>query len=390
MSIEQKIAQILAESLAENQQGQSPNQGVPSMGVSPYDPNMGLQGAVSNTLAQYSDPSVNVPVQPVDTGSVPGNMNPFNSDEGAGQAQAQPPVADQGQEQEQPETSSPPKGQPQEDDEDEDDEKNDEEDDDEVQRNKNLRIESVDVSQDIEALVEGENLSEEFKEKAATIFEAAVITRVRSEVTKISENYNTQLNKEVEKLKEGLVDKVDGYLDYVVEQWFEQNEIALESGMKSEIVEGFIYGLKNLFEEHYIDVPEEKFDVMESLENEVNELKTRLNEQIDSTVKLRTELNNSKAKEIVSEIAKGLTETDKEKFNTLTEDLTFDNEDSYKKKVQTIRESYFKNNKAVGTVPVINPTVNYVINNDPVQINEEKVYPTSMKSYLTALDKYVK
>lgn len=390
MSIEQKIAQILAESLAQNQ-GQGQPQGVPSMGVSPYDPNMGLQGAVSNTLAQYSDPSVNVPVQPVDTGSVPGNMNPFNSEEGQaqgqsqGQPQAQDPVSEptsapvsQGQSEDEPE----------EDEEDDDDKKGDEEDEDEIKKSAipTNKVESIDVSSDVNALIEGENLSEEFKEKAATIFEAAVITRVRSEVSKIEESYNTQLNKEIEKLKEGLVDKVDGYLDYVVEQWFEQNEIALESGMKSEIVEGFIYGLKNLFEEHYIDVPEEKFDVMESLENQVNELKTRLNEQIDSTVKLRNELNDSKAKEIVSEIAKGLTETDKEKFKTLTEDLTFDNSDSYKKKVQTIRESYFKNNKPA----VVSAAANYVINNEPVQITEETVYPTSMKSYLSALDKLVK
>lgn len=386
MSIEQKIAQILAESLAQNQ-GQGQPQGVPSMGVSPYDPNMGLQGAVSNTLAQYSDPSVNVPVQPVDTGSVPGNMNPFNSEEGQaqGQPQAQDPVSEptsapvsQGQSEDEPE----------EDEEDDDDKKGDEEDEDEIKKSAipTNKVESIDVSSDVNALIEGENLSEEFKEKAATIFEAAVITRVRSEVSKIEESYNTQLNKEIEKLKEGLVDKVDGYLDYVVEQWFEQNEIALESGMKSEIVEGFIYGLKNLFEEHYIDVPEEKFDVMESLENQVNELKTRLNEQIESTVKLRSELNDSKAKEIVSEIAKGLTETDKEKFKTLTEDLTFDNSDSYKKKVQTIRESYFKNNKPA----VVSAAANYVINNEPVQITEETVYPTSMKSYLSALDKLVK
>lgn len=383
MSIEQKIAQILAESLAQNQ-GQP--QG---MGVSPYDPNMGLQGAVSNTLAQYSDPSMNVPVQPVDTGAVPGNVNPFNSDEGAGQSQPEAQGQPQPQGMEQPPVSAPAsQGQPEEDEEDDDDKENDEEDDDEIKKSAmpTNKVESIDVSSDVDALVEGENLSEEFKEKAATIFEAAVITRVRSEVSKIEESYNTQLNKEIEKLKEGLVDKVDGYLDYVVEQWFEQNEIALESGMKSEIVEGFIYGLKNLFEEHYIDVPEEKFDVMESLENQVNELKTRLNEQIDSTVKLRNELNDSKAKEIVSEIAKGLTETDKEKFKTLTEDLTFDNSDSYKKKVQTIRESYFKNNKPA----VVSAAANYVINNEPVQITEETVYPTSMKSYLSALDKLVK
>ena len=381
MSIEQKIAKILAESkvLAESDAQAQPQ----GMGISPYDPSMGIPGIPGDTtLAQYSDPSMTYPTPPVDTGSVPGVVNPALGGQPVGQPVGQPPMG-------QAYNMNPTSGDEddEEDPEDDDDKEGDEEDEDEMKKSAipGSKVESVDVSEDVNALVEGENLTPEFKEKAGVIFEAAVLNRVRTEVSKIEEAYNVQLNREVEQLKEGLVDKVDGYLDYIVEQWFEQNEIALESGMKTEIVEGFIYGLKNLFEEHYIDVPEEKFDVMESLEKQVEELKTRLNEQVETTTKLRTRLNETKAKEIVNEIAKGLVETDKEKFKTLTEDLTFDNAESYKKKVQTIRESYFKN-----TTPVSNPATNYIINNEPIQIMEEKVYPSSMKGYLSALDKLIK
>ena len=394
MSIEQKIAQILAESkvlLESDAQGQGQGMG---MGISPYDPSLGIPGIPGdNTLAQYSDPSVNVPIQPVDTGSVPGMVNPAMGQLGVsgGQPIGQDPSMQHAQVPAQapvdPNQMPPTSDNEEEDEEDDDDKKGDEEDEDEIKKNAipGTKVESVDVSADVNALVEGENLTPEFKEKAGVIFEAAVLNRVRSEVSKIEESYNVHLNKEIEKLKEGLVDKVDGYLDYVVEQWFEQNEIALESGMKTEIVEGFIYGLKNLFEEHYIDVPEEKFDVMESLEKQVEELKTRLNEQVETTVKLRNTLNEAKSKEIVNELAKGLTETDKEKFKTLTEDLTFDTPESYKKKVQTVRESYFKNN-----APVANPATSYIINNEPIQLTEDKVYPSSMKNYLSALDKLIK
>ena len=235
------------------------------------------------------------------------------------------------------------------------------------------------MKEDIDALVSGENLTEEFKEKAATIFEAAVTNRVKAEVARIDEAYEQKLNEHVEQIKEGLVEKVDGYLDYVVEQWFEQNEIALESGMKSEVLEGFIGGLKTLFAEHYIDVPEEKFDVLGALEEEVAELQTKLDEQFESNVALNKELAGYQKTQLTAQLAEGLVDTDKEKFFALVEELSFDDAASFEKKAQTIRESYFTN-KATTTV------VNSIVTDEPVIIAEEKIIPSNMKSYLSVLD----
>ena len=235
------------------------------------------------------------------------------------------------------------------------------------------------VKEDVDALVNGENLSEEFKQKATVIFEAAVMNRVKQEVAKLDEAYEAKLQEQVEEIKEGLVEKVDGYLDYVVEQWMEQNEIALESGMKSEILEGFVGGLKNLFAEHYIDVPEEKFDVFGALEQEVAALHEKLDEQVAVNVELKTELYGYEIESIVNNLSEGLAETDKEKFHALIEELEFDGIESFEKKVQTIRESYFTN-KATTTV------VESVVTDTPVTLTEERFVPAHMKGYLSVLD----
>lgn len=238
------------------------------------------------------------------------------------------------------------------------------------------------MKEDIEALVEGEELTEEFKEKAATIFEAAVMSRVKQEVAKLDEAYERKLAEQAEVFKEGLVEKVDGYLDYVVEQWIEQNEIALESGMKSEILEGFVGGLKSLFEEHYIDVPEEKFDVLGALEEQVEELNSKLNEQLASNVEMNKQLSMFQIEQVKSELSEGLVETDKEKFFALVEELDFDGVESFAKKAQTIRESYFTN-KATTHV------VESVVTDAPVALNEEaptRAIDPSIKGYLSVLD----
>lgn len=146
---------------------------------------------------------------------------------------------------------------------------------------------TVDVSEDVAALTNGEELSEEFKTKAATIFEAAVVTRVKAEVAKLEEQFELQLNEQVEEIKEGLIEKVDGYLDYVVEQWMEQNELALESGIKAEIVENFITRLKDVFVESYIDIPEEKYDVVGEMEETIESLESKLNESVEAAVALK-------------------------------------------------------------------------------------------------------
>ena len=235
------------------------------------------------------------------------------------------------------------------------------------------------IKEDVAALVDGEELTEEFKQKAATIFEAAVMNRVKQEVAKLDEAYEAKLSEQVEGIKEGLVEKVDGYLDYVVEQWMEQNEIALERGMKSEILEGFVSGLKGLFEEHYIDIPEEKFDVLGTLEEQVSDLTTKLDEQFAANVSLKADLAKYQVEQAIAALSEGLAETDKEKFHALVEELEFDGIESFEKKAQTIRESYFTN-KATTTV------VNSIVTDSPVVITEERSVAPSMKSYLSVLD----
>lgn len=238
-----------------------------------------------------------------------------------------------------------------------------------------------DITEDVAALISGEDLTEEFKQKAATIFEAAVVTRVQAEVAKLEEGYDAKLQEATEQIKEGLSEKVDGYLDYVVEQWIEQNEIALERGMKSEILENFVSGLKGLFEEHYIDVPEEKFDVMESLETEVAELKAKLDEQFDANVELSKALASHEVKEVIANLSEGLVETDKEKFQALVEELDFNGVEAFEKKAQIIRESYFTNKATTKSV------VNSVVTDAPVTLAEEVVVPAHMRSYVDALSK---
>ena len=236
----------------------------------------------------------------------------------------------------------------------------------------------VNVSEDVAALVNGEDLSEEFKAKAATIFEAAVVTRVKEEVSKLEEQFDLQLQEQVEEIKEGLIEKVDGYLNYVVEQWIEQNELALESGIKSEIVENFITGMKGLFEQHYIDIPEEKYDVLGDMEQTIEVLEAKLNEQVETAVALKGELDSMKRASFVTEAASGLADTDVEKFKALAEELSYEDADSFGAKLQTIRENYFGKKATSG--------VQSVVTDEPVQINEEKVYSPMIAAALKQLN----
>jgi len=237
----------------------------------------------------------------------------------------------------------------------------------------------IDVQEDVDALVNGEELSEEFKTKAATIFEAAIINRVKAETAKLEEAFEAKLEEAVAESKEGLVEKVDGYLNYVVEQWIAQNEIALEHGMKSEILEGFVGGLKGLFEEHYIDIPEEKFDVLGALEEETAELKAKLDEQVAANVELNKVINESKRDEIVKAASANMTETEKEKFLGLAEELAFEDSETFEKKVQTIRENYFNGKTSTN--------VESVVTDSPVEELTEEAKPVdpTMARYLNAI-----
>ena len=205
-----------------------------------------------------------------------------------------------------------------------------------------MKKEEIDLSDDVKALIGDENLTEEFKDRAKTIFEAAVKVRINEAVEKMEAEYADKLSAEVDAVKGEIVEKVDSYLNYVVEEWLKQNEIAIERGIKGEIAEDFIAGLKKLFEDHYISVPDEKFDVLEDQAKQIDELKSKLNEQVEKNVELNTQVGSLKRQDIVDEVGSDLTDTNKEKFNKLAEEVEYSNSEEFKKKISTIKESYFK------------------------------------------------
>jgi predicted RNase H-like HicB family nuclease len=214
----------------------------------------------------------------------------------------------------------------------------------------------VDMSEHINALFAGEELSEEFKAKAIAIFEAAVTTTVQSELASLEEAYASTLEEQVEAIKEELSTNVDDYLNYVVENWVSENEVAIEAGLRTELTEEFISGLKNLFAENYIDIPEDKISVVEELGNKVAELEEKLNEEIERNVELTSILSESKKSEVLHNVVEGLTTTQAEKLKTLAENIEFTTLDEYTSKVSTLRESYFPATvKAQGDLDVIEP-----------------------------------
>ena len=206
----------------------------------------------------------------------------------------------------------------------------------------------INVKEDIAALVQGEELSEEFKSKAATIFEAAVhqkVMEVSSEkIDELEKEFQDNLQEEIVSFRDELTEKVDGYLNYVVEEWMKENELALESSLRSEITEEFMSGLKNLFTEHYIEVPEEKVDIVENLFDKVEELEEKLNSQIQENVKVKDELNDYRKNKILEEVCEDLADTQAEKMKSLVDGVTYEeNADDFENKVKMIKESYFPN-----------------------------------------------
>jgi len=227
-----------------------------------------------------------------------------------------------------------------------DDDEDDDEDKEEAKKSKKEEKEiEVDVSEDVAALVDGEELSEEFKTKAATIFEAAV----KSKISKIRKQIRDESKKDIEDRTEAMqtemTEKMDEYMNYVVKEWMEENKLAVEQGVRAEVTESFISGLKKLFEEHYIDVPSEKEDVFESLVQEVAELETKLDEQTEKHMDTAKELNTYKAKDIFHEITDGMVDTDIDKMKELTEDVDYESDEQYKEKLNIIKNSYFKSDK---------------------------------------------
>ena len=199
----------------------------------------------------------------------------------------------------------------------------------------------IDVKDDIDALVGDADLSEEFKQKAATIFEAAITSKVNAEKERLQSEYDTKFEEEISKSKSELTEKVDSYLNYVVEEWMKENKLALERGIKGEIAEDFISGLKKLFEDHYIDVPDEKYDVLEDQAGKIEDLEKKLNEEIEKNVEMNKVNGGYKRQEIIDEHSKDLADTAKEKFDSLVEGVEYSSEEDFAKKVETIKESYF-------------------------------------------------
>lgn len=265
----------------------------------------------------------------------------------------------------------------------------------------------VDVSEDIDALFNGETLTEEFKDKATTIFEAAVVSRVKAEVQELDEIYATQvkalqeqteekmdalekefaqkLDEQVEEAKDGLVEHVDGFLNYIVEQWIKDNEVALETGIRHEIAENVVTGLHKLFSENFVHVPEEKTDLVEELESHLETAIDKLDEQLKINIELTKTINEGKRESMVEKFTQGLTDVDAEKFKTLVEELSYDSAEKFQGKLETIKENYFTK-KAVKQ----ESTTSIAITDEPVTELKEETSPKLnpvMSAYLKQMSR---
>ena len=227
------------------------------------------------------------------------------------------------------------------------------------------------VEEDVQALFEGEELSEEFQEKARTIFETAISAKVSEIKESLNETYQNALVEEVVAIKEELAERVDSYLEYVADEWFQENALAVESGLKSEVTESFLDGMKSLFEEHYVTIPEDKYDVLESMVDKLDEMEGKLNEQIERNVALNRRLAESSADGIFGAVTEGLADTQKEKLATLAENVEFESETDYREKLTTLRNSYFPEN--VGT-PSTSENISEEVSTNEV-ISEEVSLP---------------
>jgi len=234
------------------------------------------------------------------------------------------------------------------DNEEEDNEEEDnEEEDDKVKGKKKKMEEALSIEEDVDALLAGEQLSEEFREKAKLIFEAAINSKIVEIYESLEAHYESQLLEEVEAMKGQLVERVDSYLEYVADEWLQENALVVEQGLKTEMTESFLEGMKGLFEDHYVSIPEEKYDVLESMVDKLDEMESKLNEQIERNVALNKRLAESVADVILSDISEGLALSQKDKLASLSESVEFESEEDYREKLTTLREAYFP--RTVGT-----------------------------------------
>ena len=245
-------------------------------------------------------------------------------------------------------------------------------------------IDSIDLTDDVKALVSSDaDLSEEFKDKAATIFEAAVKTRIKEQTKILEAQFDEKLASETETVKEAMVEKVDSYLNYVVEEWMKENELAVERGIRTEIAEDFITGLKGLFKEHYIDVPEEKYNVLDDLTNQTKDLESKLNEQIEKNVELTKQNSEFNRANVIADISSDLAETEKEKFASMAENVEYDSAEKFREKLETVKESYFPKTKS----EITENSVDSVAANVPSDFTSGQ--SDAMAAYTAAINKSV-
>ena len=234
------------------------------------------------------------------------------------------------------------------------------------------------IEEDVNALLSGEDLSEEFKEKAKTIFEASINAKITDIENQLNEQYEKALNEQVEEIKVELTERTDAYLEYVAQEWMEENALQVENGIKTEMTESFMEGMKKLFEEHYVTLPEDKYDVLENMVDKLDEMETKLNEQIEKNVTLNQKLGESTAQTIFNNVAEGLAVSQKEKLQSLAESVEFESEESYRGKIETLKESYFGQKKTTTTTA-----------SAPQELKEEAAHVEpatgAMAAYLDAL-----
>ena len=244
------------------------------------------------------------------------------------------------------------------------------------------RIKEINVQEHVEALMSGEgDLSDDFKKKAATVFESAVKSKVRDEVTRLQENYDSELEEATKSVKSDLTEKVDTYLNYVVEEWMKENELAVERGLKGEIAEDFIAGLKQLFEDHYVDIPDEKYDVLQAQSDKIAELEEKVNKTLEESINFKKSNDELTRNKVISESTSDLADTEIEKFKELTQDVDFEDEESFKGKLDTLKESYFPKVKKETTENIDN------VETGPAQDID---MTDSMAAYSQAIGKGVK
>ena len=240
------------------------------------------------------------------------------------------------------------------------------------------------IEEDVNALLSGEDLSEEFRDKAKTVFEAAMNARTQQIEEAVTAHYNVQFNEQVEELNASLTERLDAYLEYVAEEWFQENSLAVEKGIQAQATESFLSGLKGLFEEHYVSIPEEKYDVLESMVEKLDEMESKLNEQIEKNVALNKRLAESVTDVIFAEVSEGLALSQKEKLATLVENVEFGSEQDYREKLVTLKESYFSSNTVTQR-----DSQDYIAE-DATTLNEQVDVSGSMGMYLEALQRVSK